>query len=106
MDEATPNRQPLATATATIEIVVAPVDPSDHKGLDVDVTVHDLGCQGSITLAKGTTGFLTLSSADCFYRKETNGQVIYTAVVNMDPSDSASGKPVSWLSGAESVRGH
>jgi ankyrin repeat protein len=104
MDEAAPNRQPLNMATATIEMVVASVDPSHHKDLDFDITAHDLGCQGSITVAKGTAALLTLSSADCFYRKETNGQVIYTAVVNMNPSDSASGQPVSWLSGADSMR--
>ena len=104
MDEAAPNRQPLSMATATIEIVVASVDPSHHKDADSDVTVHDLGCEASITLARGTAALLTLASADCFYRKETNGQVIYSAAVVMNPSDSASGKPVSRLAGADSMR--
>jgi hypothetical protein len=104
MDEATPNRQPLSMATATIEMVVASVDARHHKDLDVDITAHDLGCPSSITLAKGPAALLTLSSPDCFYRKETNGEVMYRAVVNMDPSDNASGKPVSWLTGAESMR--
>jgi hypothetical protein len=48
-----------------------------------------LGCPSQITLFKGSEALLTLSSPECFIRKERNGELIYRAVVNMDPADSS-----------------
>jgi hypothetical protein len=52
---------------------------------------------------RGSDALLTLASLDCF-REGKNGEVVYWAVVDMDPGDSASGKPVAWLAHVDSMR--
>jgi TIR domain len=104
MDEAKPNQQPIRTVTATIEIVRDAVGSSDYGELKVGVNARDLGCPSQVTLFRGSEALLTLSSPECFIRKERNGELIYRVVVNMDPADSANGQPVSWLAHAESMR--
>jgi hypothetical protein len=104
MDEAKPNRQPIRTATATIEIALEQSDTSHPESLQFDVKARDMGCPSVMSLMSGTETVLTLSSPDCFFRKQRNGEVVYWAVVTMDPSDSASGKPVSSLASADSIR--
>jgi hypothetical protein len=104
VDAAKPNHQPIRTATAVIEMVLPSTEASHKKLLKTDVNVRDLGCPSLISLVRDTGTLLTLSTEDCFVRKEKTGHVVYWAVVNMDPAEAASEKPVAWLANADSVR--
>jgi hypothetical protein len=101
VDTAKPSQQPIHSALAKIELVL---DPSESGQFDPDdVDAHDFGCKGLLAFMRGTQTLLTLSSLECF-RAKKDGEIVFWAVVNMDPADSASGKPVHWLGATESVR--
>lgn len=87
-----PYRQPIRTATATVEVTII----SNEK---VNTTYMDSG--GYIVFGKGKEALLVMSSTQCRAWQTGEGKVIYRAVFNMDAADSAVGKPVYSLKEAE-----
>jgi len=95
LESVAPYRQPIRTATATVEVAII----SDKK---VNTTYMDRG--GYIAFCKGKEALLVMSSTQCTARQTGKGEVIYRAVFNMDAADCAIGKPVYSLKGAKYVQ--
>ena len=87
--------QSIRTATATIEVTIA-------SGEDINTTYMGRGAY--VTFGKGSESLLLMSSRQCTAKQTGNGQLVYRAVVNMDVSDAAFGKPVCFLEEAEYIQ--
>lgn len=87
--------QPIRTASATIEVTIA----SDE---DINTTYITKGAY--VAFGKGGESLLLMSSTQCTAKQTGNGQLVYRAVVNMDVSDDAFGKPVRFLEEAEYIQ--
>lgn len=87
--------QPIRTATATIEITVASEE-------DINTTYLDRGAY--LAFGKGSESLLTMSSRQCTAKQQGDGKIVYRAIVNMDVSDAAFGKPVYSLEEAEYIQ--
>lgn len=87
--------QPIRTATATVEVTVA-------SNEDINTTYIDRGAY--VAFGKGSESLLMMSSRQCTAKQTGDGQLVYRAVVNMDVSDAAFGKPARFLEEAEYIQ--
>lgn len=87
--------QPIRTATTTVEVTVA----SDE---DINTTYLDRGAY--VAFGKGGESLLMMSSRQCTAKQTGNGKLVHRAVVNMDVSDAAFGKPVRFLEEAKYIQ--
>jgi hypothetical protein len=87
--------QPITTATATIEVTVAS---------DEDINTTYIASSAYLAFGKGSELLLMMSSRQCSAKQTGNGQVVYRAVVNMEVSDAAFGKPMRFLEEAEYIQ--
>jgi C4-dicarboxylate-specific signal transduction histidine kinase len=78
-----PKRQPIASATASVEITVESDQP---------VNSHFMDSGGAAALIRGSTPLLITRSVDCFGNQTGHGQVIYQGVFTMRADDSAVGR--------------
>jgi hypothetical protein len=92
LDYVAPYKQPIRTATATVEVTIL----SDKK---VSTTYGTSG--GYIAFCKGEEALLVMSSNQCMAWQTGKGKVIYRTVFNMDAVDSAVGKPIYYLKESE-----
>jgi hypothetical protein len=87
-----PYKQPIRTATATVEVTIM----SDKK-----INAKYLDRNSNITFIKGKEELLFMSSTQCRIWQTGEGKIIYRTLLNMDVADSAVGKPIYFLKEAE-----
>lgn len=90
-----PYRQPINTASATVEVFVA----SDEQ-----INTHYMDRGGYLIFAKGQEKLLEISSQDSWARQIGEGRVLYKGIFNMDANDSSAGKPVNRLANSKYVQ--
>lgn len=87
-----PTLKPIHSGTATIEVII-------QSGDVVNGHFIDLGA--AMAFVKGSELLMTMRSIDSFGKSNSNGQIKYRAVVNLDASDPSNGKPVNFLKEAD-----
>lgn len=87
-----PYRQPINSASATVELIVA----SDEQ---IDAHYMDRG--GYLILAKDQEKLFEVYSDDSWAKQMGKGRVLYRGIFNMDANDPSAGKPVNQLAKAE-----
>ncbi|NSW86693.1 MAG: hypothetical protein HPY84_10275 [Syntrophobacteraceae bacterium] len=92
-----PYRQPIRTATSTVEATIL----SDAR---VDTEYLDKG--GTILFMKEGKVLLRMASHVSSARQTGSGQVVYRAVFNADPTDPSIGIPLKSLRETEYVQMH
>jgi hypothetical protein len=92
LEAVAPYRQPIRTATSTVEVIIL-------SNENVNSTFMDSG--GYIAFGKREKPLIIMSSNQCIGKQTGKGKVIYRGVFNMDATDSAVGKPLYFLKEAE-----
>ena len=69
---------------------------------DINTTYRDRGAY--LAFGKGNESLLTMLSTQCTAKQQGDGKIVYRAIVNMDVSDAAFGKPVRSLEEAEYIQ--
>jgi len=90
-----PYKQPIRTATVTIEVTIESNEPLDNNYMDRG---------GYVAFGKGHDALLVMAGTQCLAKQQGNGQVIYRGVFAMDAAYPASGKPLSFLRDSEFVQ--
>lgn len=90
-----PYSQPIRTATATVEVVVASSE-------DIKTTYMDRG--GYIVFAKGRDALIVMASTQCTAIQNGKGEIVYRGIFNMDAAHPANGKPLAFLKESEYVQ--
>lgn len=92
LDRGAPTRQPLQSASASLEIVVRSLR---------QVKAHDLGCPSRLSLRQGQEALLELAAPDCFLEQMGEGRLAWRATLQLDPSHAGAGRPVEALAKAD-----
>ena len=92
VEAVTPYRQPIRTATATVEVTVARCDPN------LDGVWNEEG--NYIGLGAGKKRLLFMISDKCSITHVGKAKAIFSVVLDMPASDAAAGKPVYRLADA------
>lgn len=87
-----PLQQPIASASASVRVVI-----SSEEDLDV----HYMGRGGYVAFARGDETLLIAVANESYARQTVSGEVEYTGLFQMPATDSAVGKPISFLQEAE-----
>ncbi len=90
-----PNRQPINTGSATVELTIE----SEQQ-----VNSHFMDRGGYLAFGRGTETMMVLRSLDCFGTQNGKGEVVWRAVLSLDASDVSIGKTIRSLSEAEFVQ--
>jgi len=88
------DKKPINTFSATVEIVITSGDLGSW---------HFADRGGSLIFTKKDRSLLVASSDESWGRPVSTNEYLYRAVFNMDAMDSAVGKPIEMLKGAEYV---
>jgi hypothetical protein len=95
VEEIAPYRQPIRSATSTVEIVI-------ESDKEINTTYMDRG--GYIAFGKGNEALVTMASTQCRARQMGESKVLYRGVFNMDAKDQAVGKPLNYLKETEFIQ--
>lgn len=95
VEEIKPYRQPIRSATSTVEIIIE----SDKK---INTTYMDRG--GYIVFGKGNEALIGMASTQCRAKQMGGSKVLYRGIFNMDAKDRAVGKPLNHLQETEYVQ--
>lgn len=87
-----PYRQPIRTATATVEVAVVSSE-------DINIKYANKGA--IIGFGKNKEPLLVLHSDECSASQSGKNEVIYRAVLNMDATSPVVGKPINSLKKAQ-----
>lgn len=90
-----PYKQPIRTATATVEAII-----ESNKALNT----HYIDRGGYIIFGKGKESLLVMSSDNCYAKQTGENKILYRGVFNMDATDRAVGKPLYFLKETEYVQ--
>lgn len=90
-----PYRQPIRTASATVEVIIQSSD-------DINTQFLDRG--GYLAFAKGQEVLMVVSATTCFARQIGNNRVLYRGVFELDATSEATQKPILFLKQAKCVQ--
>jgi len=90
-----PYRQPIRTATATVEVAIVSSE---------DIRIKYANKGATIGFGKNKEPLLILRSDECTARQTGQNEVIYGAVLDMDTTSSAAGKPINFLKKTDYVQ--
>jgi len=94
-ERAAPYRQPVRSATSTVEVLIRSDESFDNFFMDRG---------GYLVFGKGNQALLTTGGSQCLGKQLGGGRVIFRGVFEMDATDPAIGKPVAGLQEAEYVQ--
>jgi hypothetical protein len=92
VEQVAPYRQPIRSASATVEVFIRSDEPEDDFFMDSG---------GYLAFSKGSQQLLTTASAQCLVKQMGGGRLLFRGVFEMDATDPAVGRPVSALRQAE-----